>query len=298
MNEEPLLDPATVASAEALGIFARFVVEGYMAGDHASPFRGFAVEFTQHREYAQGDDLRHLDYKVLARTDRNYIKQYEMETNFVAQILVDGSRSMRYGSGPVSKLHGAKALAACLCHVILNQRDAVELAVFDESEKSRVNRTGNPASMRAILETLAAFDPTGETRVGRVLNELAGRLKRKGIVILISDLFDDEEELLKGVQHLRFGGNEVIVFHCLDPYELDFPFTGMVEFENLEGEDKLKTSPKEIRLSYLREMKKFCDRIREGCEANNAHYVLFNTGKPLRETLGAYLAFRRRTSAR
>jgi uncharacterized protein (DUF58 family) len=302
---QTLLDPETINRAEALGLHARYVVEGYMAGEHKSPFRGFAVEFTQHREYVPGDDTRHLDWKVLGRTDRYYLKQYEQETNYVAHLVLDGSESMKYGSvgrphgAPVTKLQYAKALAACLAYLILHQRDAVAVGVFDAAMRNFVPRTGNLASIHNIMSTLAGFEPTGDaTNVGQVLHTLAGTIKRKGITIVISDLFDDEEKVLDGIQHIRFGGGEVIVFHVMDPYELDFPFNGMVEFEGLERIPKIMTRPREIRKTYLREVEAFRTRIREGCERQNTHYQLVNTAQPLHEMLSAYLAFRLRTHTR
>jgi uncharacterized protein (DUF58 family) len=299
-----LLDPETVNRAEALGLHARYVVEGYMAGEHKSPFRGFAVEFTQHREYVPGDDIRHLDWKVLGRTDRYYLKQYEQETNYVAHVVLDGSESMKYGSigrangATVTKLQYGKMLAACLSYLILHQRDAVAVGVFDTAMKSFVPRTGNLASIHNIMNTLASFDPREQTNIANVLHTLAGQIRRKGITILISDLFDDEERILDGIQHLRFGGSEVIVFHVMDPFELEFPFSGMVEFEGLEMPEKILTRPREIRKSYLREVEAFRARIREGCERQNTHYQLVDTSHPLHEMLSGYLAFRLRTHTR
>jgi uncharacterized protein (DUF58 family) len=299
-----LLDPETINRAEALGLHARYVVEGYMAGEHKSPFRGFAVEFTQHREYVPGDDIRHLDWKVLGRTDRYYLKQYEQETNYVAHVVLDGSESMKYGSvgrphgATVTKLQYGKMLAACLSYLILHQRDAVAVGLFDTAMKTFVPRTGNLASIHNIMTTLAAFDPTAQTNIGAVLHALAGQIKRKGITILISDLFDDEDRILDGVRHLRFGGGEVIVFHVMDPYELEFPFSGMVEFDGLEQTDKILTRPREIRKSYLREVEAFRTKLREGCERQNTHYQLVNTAHPLHEMLSGYLAFRLRTHTR
>ncbi len=291
-----LLDPQAIQRAESLGLNARFIVEGYMAGEHKSPFRGFAIEFTQHREYVAGDDTRHLDWKVLGRTDRYYLKQYEQETNYVAHILLDGSESMRYHSGSLSKLQYGKVMAACLSYLILHQRDAVACGIFDTEMRRYIPRTGNLASVHTIMEILAAFNPTQQTGIGGVLHDLAGQIKRKGIVIIISDLFDDEEKVLQGIQHLRFGGNEVILFHTMDPFELEFPFSGMVEFDGLEKTGQLMTRPREIRKSYLKEVDAFRQRIREGCERNNVHYVLVNTAQALHEVLSGYLSFRLRTS--
>ena len=293
-----LLDPLAIQKAESLGLHARFIVEGYMAGEHKSPFRGFAIEFTQHREYVPGDDTRHLDWKVLGRTDRYYLKQYEQETNYVANILLDGSESMKYGSGSITKLQYGKMMAAVLSYLILHQRDAVAVGVFDTAMRGYVPRTGNLGSIHNIMKVLAEFDPTQQTSVGSVLHEVAGQIKRKGIVILISDLFDDEEKILEGIQHIRFGGSEVVLFHVMDPFELDFPFSGMVEFEGLEGVPKLLTRPREIRKSYLQAVEEFRRKIREGCERNNVHYMLVNTGHALHEVISGYLAFRLKTHTR
>ena len=293
-----LLDPVAISRAETLGLNARFIVEGYMAGEHKSPYRGFAIEFAQHREYTHGDDPRHLDWKVLGRTDRYYIKQYEQETNYVANLLLDGSESMRYGSGKLTKLHYGKMMAACLAYLILHQRDATALGLFDTKVRDYAPRSDNLATIHNLMARRAAFDPKEQTNIGAVLHEMARQIRRKGLVILISDFFDDEAKVLEGIQHLRFGGGEVVVFHLMDPYELEFPFTGQVEFDGLEGIAKIQTRPSEIRKSYLREVDAFRHRLREGCERNNCHYTLVNTAQPLHEVLSAYLAFRLRTTTR
>jgi len=295
---EALLDPLAIARAESLGLNARYIVEGYMAGEHKSPYRGFAIEFAQHREYTHGDDTRHLDWKVLGRTDRYYIKQYEQETNYVANILLDGSESMKYGSGKLTKLQYGKMIAACLAYLILHQGDAVALGLFDTTMRDYTPRSDNQATIHRLMSKLASFEPRQQTNISSVLHDMAIQIRRKGIVIVISDFFDDEQKILDGIQHLRFGGNEVIVFHTLDPHELEFPFMGLVEFEGLEDVPKILTRPSEIRKSYLREMEGFRLRLRDGCEKNQCHYVLVNTGHPLPEVLSSYLAFRLRTSGR
>jgi uncharacterized protein (DUF58 family) len=286
------LDPAAIQSAELLGLQARSIVEGYMAGEHKSPFRGFAVEFAQHREYVTGDDLRHLDWKVLGRSDRYYIKQYQQDTNFVAHLLVDGSESMNYGSGKVTKLDYARTMAACLAYLILLQRDAAAMAVFDSEVRSYSPRSDSLGSVNALMAKLAAIEPGKQTRIGTVLHEMAQQVKRKGIFILISDFFDDVDEILRGIQHLRFSGSEVIVFHVLDPYELSFPFTGTVEFRGLEGTGTLTTKPAELRKSYLKAFEGFLDKLRTGCELNGCNYVRVSTAQPWRDVLSSYLATR------
>jgi uncharacterized protein (DUF58 family) len=287
-----LLDPVAIQNAEHLGLQARSIVEGYMAGAHRSPFRGFAVEFAQHREYVPGDDTRHLDWKVLGRSDRYYIKQYEQETNFVAHLLLDGSESMKYGSGRVTKLDYAKVMAACLAYLILLQRDAAAVSIFDEKLRERQPRTDNVAKIHQICAVLSAFNPTEPTAISNVLEDLARATRRRGIVILISDLLDDEEKIIRGLQHLRFAGHEVIVFHVLDPFELTFPFAGTVEFIGLEKQGRVVTRPAEIRKSYLAEFGAFLDRIRLACERNNCPYVRLTTDQPWAEVLTAWLGTR------
>ena len=295
---EKLLDPVAISRAETLGLHARMLVEGYMSGEHKSPYHGFAIEFAQHREYAPGDDLRHLDWKVLGRTDRYYIKQYEQETNYVAHILLDGSESMKYGSGKYTKLDYGKMLAACLSYMILHQRDAVALDVFDTETRDYLPRSNSHSMIHKVLTTLAGFNPTQQTNIAVVLHDMAMQIRRRGIVILISDLFDDEQKVLEGIQHLRFGGNEVVVFHVMDEAELEFPFKGLIEFHGLEGIPKILTRPQEIKKSYLRELEAFRTTLREGCERNHCHYVPVNTAQPLHEVLSGYLAFRMKTTTR
>ncbi len=289
---DTLLDPAAVAKGEALGLAARGIVEGYRVGEHRSPFHGFAIEFAQHREYSTGDDLRHLDWKVLGRTDRYYIKQYEQDTNLVAHLLVDGSESMNYGSTGRSKLDYAKTFAACLALLVLRQSDAVGLNIFDTEIRERFARTDNPGRIHEIMRRLAAFEARAGTSVGRALRDLSAVVRARGIVMVVSDLFDDEELLARGLEQLRFQGHEVVVFHVLDPDEIDFPFTGSVRFVGLEGAATVETTPAALRKSYLEAFGAFCRRVREICGRCSSHYVLCNTGVPLAETLSEYLAFR------
>src|SRR5438067_6465658 len=186
-----LLDAEAIQRAEHLGLQARTIVEGYMAGAHRSPFRGFAIEFAQHREYVPGDDTRHLDWKVLGRSDRYYIKQYEQETNYVAHLLLDGSESMKYGSGKITKLDYAKQMVATLAYLILLQRDAVSVQIFDSQIRERQPRTDSLARIHDVMLKLAAFEPREGTNIAQMLHDLALQIKHKGIVILISDLFDN-----------------------------------------------------------------------------------------------------------
>jgi len=293
-----LLDPDALARGESLGIMARKVVEGYRVGEHRSPFRGFAIEFAQHREYTIGDDLRHLDWKVLGKTDRYYIKQYEQDTNFVAQLVLDGSASMNYGSGAISKFQYAKALSACLAYLVTLQGDAVSLHLFDERIRETVQRTDNHAKVRHIMDRLASFQTHEKTHLGDSLNDLAQMIRGRGITIIISDLLDEEDAFEKGIQRLSFGGSEIIVFHVLDDAELEFRFEGMVEFIGLEGGARVKIAPADLRKSYLQAFGDYRKRIQEICSRAGCHYVLANTQKPLAETLSGYLAFRHKVTSR
>jgi uncharacterized protein (DUF58 family) len=297
-TQRDLLDPDALARGESLGILARTVVEGYRVGEHRSPFKGFAIEFAQHREYTIGDDTRHLDWKVLGRTDRYYIKQYEQDTNFVAQLLIDGSESMNYGSGKITKLQYAKILAACLSYLILLQRDAVALHVFDTEMRETMTRTDSIAKIHPIMHRLSSFQATQPTKLGSALSDVARMTKARGITIVISDLFDDEDAFEKGIQQLRFGGSEIIVFHVMDHYELEFPFDGIVEFIGLEEVSRLKTNPAAIRKSYLDSMNAFRKRVQGVCDRAGCHYILADTKIPLAEMLSSYLAFRHKVAAR
>jgi uncharacterized protein (DUF58 family) len=292
------LDPLVIARAQALGVKARAVVEGLRVGDHKSPYRGFSVEFVQHREYVPGDDIRHIDWKGYGRSERYTIKQYEQETNFAAHILLDASRSMLYGEAASNKLEYANVLTAALSYVIVHQRDSVSLNVFDAGWRTRLPASGQPGHVQTILYTLEDVRPAEKTAIAPLLHDLAQQLRRRGLVFLISDCFDDVESLLGGLQHLRFGGHEVTVFHVLHPDEVDFPFNGMVKFDGMEDGIKLLTRPQLIRPAYERALQKYLHELQEGCERNRCDYVPMNTGRPLAETLTEYLARRLRVRVR
>lgn len=297
-KDDSLLDPVAIMRGENLGILARNVVEGYRVGEHRSPFRGFAIEFAQHREYTVGDDIRHLDWKVLGRTDRYYIKQYEQDTNLTMHLLLDGSESMNYGSGKITKLHYAKVLAASLAYLVLVQRDAVAFNLFDSQTREQIQRTDNLGKIHHIMDRLAAFESTEKTNIGAGMGDLARVAKARGIVVVISDLYDDEEGFIKGLQQLRFAGHEVIVFHVLAPEEINFTFHGRVQFIGMEGAPTLEISPAEIRKSYLHEFNEMLKRMRLACDHAGCHYVLANSGQALSEMLSAYLVFRQKACAR
>lgn len=295
MATSTFLKPDVIARAQALGVAARTIVEGLRVGDHKSPYRGFSVEFVQHREYVPGDDIRHIDWKGYGRSERYTIKQYEQETNFTAHLMVDASRSMLYGEGATNKLEYAKVLTACLSFLIINQRDSIALNIFDNGWRDRLPASSQMGHVQTILHTLESVEPRDKNAMGPLIHDIANQARRRGLFFLISDCFDDVDSILGGLQHLRFSGHEVVVFHIIHPDELDFPFNGMIKFDAMEEKMHLMTRPQLIRPNYLRALKKYLDELQQGCERNRCDYVQVNTGKPLVETLTEYLARRLRT---
>jgi uncharacterized protein (DUF58 family) len=289
------LQPDAIAKAQALGLKARTIVEGLRVGDHRSPFRGFSVEFVQHREYVPGDDPRHIDWKSYGRSERYTIKQYEQETNFAGHLLLDASKSMLYGEGATNKLEYAKLLAATLAYLVIHQRDSASLAVFDAGWRTRLPASSQAGHIITILNALQDTQPNEKTSIGPLLHQLAQQVRRRGVVFLISDCFDDVDSLLGGMQHLRFEGHDVTLFHVLHPDEIEFPLTGMIRFEGLEEKIEVLTRPHLIRPAYQRAVKGFLQKLQTGCETNRCDYILMDTGKPLAESLSAYLARRLRT---
>jgi len=286
------LRPQILSKAEALGLKARMIVEGLRVGDHKSPYRGFSVEFVQHREYTPGDDIRHIDWKSYARSERYTIKQYEQETNFIANILLDGSKSMLYGDGESNKLEYAKLLTATLSYMIIHQRDCVGLNVFDSRIRAQLPPSSQMGHMHTLVHTLEETQPAEKTSIGPLLEEAAERFRRRGMIFLISDCFDEVESLLKGLRHLRFQGHDVTVFHIMHHEELEFPFTGNIRFNGLEEFEEIKTRPHLIRPNYLRVIQSYLADLRKGCEAYRVEYVLMDTTKPLEIALGEYLVRR------
>jgi uncharacterized protein (DUF58 family) len=292
------LDPKVLGKLERLDLKARLIVEGFISGLHKSPFHGFSVEFAQHREYSPGDDLRRIDWKVFARSDRYYIKEYEEETNLVAYVLVDISESMRYASAEVSKLEYGCYIAASLIYLMLQQRDSVGLVLFDDQVRRLVNDSSNPGHRLELLDALENIRPEGKTELGQVLHDLAGRLRRRGMIILVSDLFADPDRLLTGLKHLRHRRHEVILFHVLDEYELTFPFRQLTLFKGMEGYPQLFAEPRALREQYLVELNRFIDRIRSECLGSRIDYQRLSTADPLDVALSSYLATRMATTRR
>jgi uncharacterized protein (DUF58 family) len=283
------LDPEVLQKIGSLELIVREVVEGLRVGMHPSPLRGFSTEFAHHRPYVPGDSTRYLDWRVYARTQRYYIKLFEAETNFDANLLLDASSSMHYRSGAVSKLEYAKYMAASLAYLITQQRDSAGLAVFDSKLRNYLEPKGSPGIVHTIAEELEGVKPEPRTNIAALLHEFARRIPRRGFVMLFSDLFDHVDDFLKGLDHLRFQGHNVTVFHILDPCELEFPFHGMLRFDGLELEGDITTQPRRIRAAYLEELRRFVAQIRSACERSHVDYVLVNTSRPVDVVLSAFL---------
>jgi uncharacterized protein (DUF58 family) len=291
-SDRRFLSPGILDRVERLAFLARETVEGYLAGLHRSPYHGFAVEFHQHRAYVPGDEIRHIDWKVYARSERYYVKQYEEETNLVAHLLLDGSESMRYSSTGITKLEYGAFLVACLGYLILLQTDAAALGVFDRAVRTYVPPSTRLEHIHRVLGVLSEARAERKTDVGAVFHHFAERLRRRGVVVVISDLFDDVASVVNGLQHLRFGGHEVVVFHVLDPAELHFDFGGVMRFKGLEDLGRLVVEPRRIRDTYLRALHAFLTRLRHACEHSRIDYVQINTATPIDVALTRYLARR------
>jgi len=288
------LEPETLAKLAGLELRARSIVEGYVSGVHKSPFHGFSIEFAEHREYSPGDDLRFVDWKVFGKTDKFYLKQYEEETNLVCHLVLDTSESMRYKSADaaLSKLEYAQCVAASLAYLILQQQDSVGLVTFDSEIRALVRASSNPSHMQQLVHVMEHAEAQRKTRTGPIFHDLAERLKRRGLVVVLSDMFDDVPSMLAGLKHLRHRRHEVVVFHVLDPAELDFPFRQTTLFRGLEQLPDVLTDPRALRQAYLEEFGKFTQAVNRGCRAQHIDYVQLRTDQSLEIALSSYLASR------
>lgn len=291
-----ILHADEIASLASLQLYARTVVEGFTSGHHASPHKGLSVEFRQHRPYVQGDDIRRLDWKIYGRADRFYIREYDEETNLRATLLMDASASMTYrGSGGISKFDYARKLAASLAYLLTSQQDAVGLVTFDVKLRTIIPSRTRISHLQHLLDTLVQTEPGGETSLAPVLESLAQRLSKRGLLVLISDLFDDADALLKAMGVLRRQGHEIIVMQLWDRDELEFPFGQLARFENLENtQDALQMDPRAIRQRYLALREEFEQRLREGLRKHQIDHLSLRTDEPHHQALRKYLALRMR----
>ena len=286
------LDPKVLAKIGKLDLKARLIVEGFISGLHKSPFHGFSVEFAQHREYVPGDDTRHIDWKVFGKSDRYYIKQYEQETNLKSYILLDTSESMGYASSGMTKLEYGGCIAASLAYLMLQQQDAVGLALFGEQVREFIRDSGHPSHLKLLTHRIEQTQPEGKTQVRGILDDLAERIKRRGLIILISDLFVNVDDLLRALRHFRHKRHEVIVFHVLDEFERTFPFTDLTLFKGLEQYPQVFAEPRSLRKDYLAEFDNFVRQVKQGCRRHSIDYVQLSTSDSLEVALSSYLAAR------
>lgn len=287
------IDPLIVAKLSTILLKARFVVEGFIAGLHQSPYKGFSLEFAQHREYSPGDETRHIDWKVYGRKDKYFVKQYQEETNLKGYILLDRSASMGYRSKGITKLQYGSYLAASLAFLMLRQQDSVGLATFDERIKKYIPPRQSKGHLSLILKELENLVPSSQTGINRSLRELGQYTKRRGLIILISDLLDEQEKVLNALKYFRFKKHEVIVFHLLDPAELELPFTNVLWLEDMENKKRVLTHPGIIREKYKNVIKEFVETYKLSCLRSDIDYCLMDTKTPLDFALGAYLARRK-----
>ncbi|MGN1360218.1 MAG: DUF58 domain-containing protein [Kiritimatiellia bacterium] len=295
------LPPATTATITRLDFLARGIVDGFISGKHRSPRKGFSVEFAEHRQYVPGDDLRNLDWKVVGKKDRYYIKQYIEETNLRATILLDASGSMAYCGDKAAEFEGrrlskfeyAKYLAAALAYLLVGQQDAVGMVTFDTAIRDYLPAKSRASQVRQILEMIDAAEPRGDSGVAAVFNDIAERIPHRGLVVIVSDLFDNLAEVLKALHHFRYRRHEVVLLHVMADEEITFPFDSFTEFRDLESTEAIQTDPRAVRASYLEQVRRFLKEVAAGCGKMDADYVPMNTSIPFEKALSDYLARRR-----
>lgn len=291
-DSKRFLHPEAIKRIARLDLRARHIVEGFLSGMHRSPYFGQSVEFLQHREYVPGDDLRHVDWKVWARQDRLYVKQFEEDTNLRCTMVVDVSRSMQYGNGTLNKYEYAATIASSLAYLVLQQQDAVGCITFDEKVRMRIPIRSKRNHIHSVIESLNVETPRDKTDVYDVLRTITETVPRRGMIVLVSDLLGDVDGILKGLKLLRQRGHDVLVFHVMDDDELDFEFNGPMRFDGLESDDFLNCNPRALREGYLEALNEFLNQVRRQCAQNIVDYALIRTSDPLDAVLAKYLSSR------
>lgn len=289
------LRPDVVSRLASMEMRARLVVEGFITGLHKSPYHGFSVEFAEHRQYMPGDEIRRIDWKIYGKTDRFYIKQFEEETNLKAYICIDASKSMDFKSeGSVTKLEYASYLAAALAYLLMHQQDAAGLVVYDETVRKYLPPHSTRSYLQTILIELQNVKAAQKTGTAKALNAVAEQIRRRGLVIVFSDLFDNQEEVMQALKHFRYNNNEVLLFHVLDPRERNFAFGRDAIFRDLETGEELMTQPFQIQRAYQSAMNAFIERYKRECREQRIDYVLLDTATPFDKALYEYLIKRKR----
>jgi uncharacterized protein (DUF58 family) len=286
------LHPSTIARISRLDLRARQIVEGFITGMHKSPFFGHSVEFVQHREYVPGDDIRFLDWKVWSKTDRFYIKQFEAETNLRCTLVVDVSESMQYGRGPLNKYEYGCTVAACLAYLLLRQQDSAGLVTFDDDVRQILPARSSQNHLDAIVNAMHVSKPREKTNLEYILKRVAETVPVRGMIVLISDLLSDRGPLLKGLEMLRHGKHDVLVFHILDDDEMEFPFAGTTRFEGMEELPNLLCDPRALRDGYIEALNEYLVEVRRGATRMGVDYNLVRTSDYLDAVLSKFLHFR------
>jgi len=293
-DKRKYLQPEMVAVLNSMALRAKLVVEGYIIGQHRSPYHGFSVEFAEHRAYGPGDEIRHIDWRLFGKTERLYVKRYEEETNLRAHIILDTSRSMLYKSGTVSKLNYANSLAASLSYLMINQQDAAGLVQFSNKIDTFIPPKSKPSHLNIILKQLDDNKTGKDTKIENVFHRMAERIDKRGIVILISDLLDDPVEVINGLKHFRHKNQEVIVFHILDRKELEFDFNSRTRFLDMESGEEIITEPWHIRSNYTELISGLQKYYQKECRESLIDYVPIFTDENLDKSITGYLNKRRK----
>ena len=293
-----MLQPEELQSIANLQLMAKQAVEGAITGMHRSPHKGFSVEFAQHREYVQGDEIRRVDWKVFAKTDRYYVREYEEETNLRATLLVDASGSMGYAGedAAFTKCQYALRLAACIAHIILQQRDSVGLITFDTEVRGFIPPRSSTRHLRILYDRMTKTVPGGETDLSKVFHEIVPRIQKRGMVFILSDCYTDVRGLLSSLAHFRHASHEVVLFHIMDRDEVEFPFQQWTKFENLERLSEFRmVDPASFRAAYLENLERFREELKRGCQRHRIDLVPIFTDEPLTGTLARFLKQRQAT---
>lgn len=287
-------DPEVLAKIKSLYLRTRFIVDGFMTGIHPSRAKGLSSEFEEHREYSQGDDVRRIDWKTYGKFDRYFIKEYHETTNLKAHIILDTSSSMNYGSNGWSKFDYASTLVASISYLMIRQQDQVGLILFSDKIEKIIPPKSTHGYIFSILKELEGRKPDGKTQAGKILQELAGSIKKRGLILFVSDLLDEPDSLKRGLRQLRSRGNDIIVFHILDKDELEFNFNESAIFEDMEENSTILIDPSSIRTAYIKIINSLIEDYKKTCASNLIDYSLFDTSYPLDHALSYYLNWRKR----
>ncbi|MCF6156314.1 MAG: DUF58 domain-containing protein [Candidatus Brocadia sp.] len=296
MPENPF-DPVTLSKITNMELRAKLLVDGVLTGIHKSPYKGSSIEFLEHKEYSPGNEVKHIDWKVLAKTDKYYIKQFEEETNLKCYIFIDSSGSMGYKSTGISKFEYAATLTASLAYLLLKQSDLVGLISFSDKVLQYIPPRSRLTHLHVLLNALTELKTAGKSNASAILNEFVEKIGRRSLIIIISDFFDNTKKILHQLKYFQFKKNEIILFHILDPYELTFPFETITFFESMEDERRVLADPQSIKERYLSEINRFLEQFKQSCFENHIAYWLIDTSTPLDQALIKFLARRESTSA-